>query len=110
MNDMNRVIDKYADQKFCDLDAEAQKEYLGAFAQRAASEVLKQLGLDDESAAADLRDVRDLLRGFRVVRKTAMTTVLGGVGRVAGWIIVIILAGLILHSETGKKLASTILQ
>ena len=103
MSELKRVIDKYAGQKFCDLLAEDQEEYLSALAQRGAFDALKALGLDDANASVDLRDLRDLLKGFRLVRKNAITTVLGGMGRVIGWMILVALAGWTLHAELSKK-------
>ena len=41
-----------------------------------ARKVLLQLGLSDEDAGADIRDLRVLIDGWRSVKKTAMKTII----------------------------------
>lgn len=104
MPELSRVIDKYTGQAFCDLAPEDQKEYLGALAQRGGLEALKALGID-EDGVNDIRDLRDILKGFRVIRKTAITTTLATIGRVAGWVCILLLAGFFLHTSPVAKKA-----
>lgn len=89
MDELERVIARYAGTKFCELASYKQSEYLGALAQRGAADALKAIGLNDADAAADIRDIRDLLKGLRVLKKAAWTTTLTAIGRVIGWAILI---------------------
>lgn len=104
-DDLERVIDKYAGTPFCDLDAFTQSEYLGALSKRGAIDVLKAIGLNDADAAADIKDIRDLLRGFRVVRSRTWSTILNAVGKIIGWIIILGIAGMLVKSDGGKQIA-----
>lgn len=112
IDELQRVIDKYGDQRFGDLEASQQAEYLSAMARKGgidgATSVLNKLGLDDENASSDLKDIRDLLRGFRVVRSRAFGTILSGIGKLFGWIILLALAGFFIKSESGKTLLHVI--
>lgn len=101
-DDLERVIEKYAGIPFCDLDAVTQSEYLGALSKRGAMDVLRAIGLSDADAASDIKDIRDLLRGFRVVRNQAWSTVFNAFGRVLGWVIILAIGGLIIKSESTK--------
>lgn len=83
---------------------EELEEFLSAIAKRGAFEALQATGLNDEYAGADVRDLRDLLKGFRVVRKTAIKTIIAGLGRIIGWVIVIVLIGLFMNGEKAKLL------
>lgn len=103
-DDLERVIDKYAGTPFCDLDAFTQSEYLGALSKRGAIDVLKAIGLSDADAAADIKDIRDLLRGFRVVRNRAWSTIFNAFGRILGWFIILAIGGLMVKSESAKQL------
>jgi hypothetical protein len=76
----------------CEMVSHKQAEYLGAIAKRGASDALKVLGLNDPQAADDIRDIRDLLRGLRVLKKAAWTTAFSALGRIIGWAILIALA------------------
>lgn len=80
-------------------------EFLSAVARRGAADALKAVGLEDKEAVADIRDLRDILRGFRVVKKNVIMSTFAGFGRIIGWIIVIIVAGVFVnHSPVAAKL------
>jgi hypothetical protein len=108
IDELQIVIDKYGDQRFGDLEASQQAEYLSAMARKGgidgATSVLNKLGLDDENAGHDIRDIRDLLRGFRIVRSRAFSTIFSGIGKLVGWIFLLALAGFFIKSESGKAL------
>lgn len=108
IDDLDEVTARYGDKDFGALTSTQQNEYLSALAKRAgidgATSVLNKLGLNDDDAASDLQDVRDLLRGFRIVRGRAFSTLLGACGKVLGWAIFLALAALFLKSEGGKAL------
>ena len=101
----SRISDKYRGVGFCEMTTDELDEFLGAVARRGAADALKAVGLDDENAVSDIRDLRDILRGFRVVRKNVLMSTLAGFGRIIGWVIVIILAGVFVnHSPVAAKL------
>lgn len=103
-DDLERVIEQFAGTPFCDLDAATQSLYLGALSKRGAIDVLKAIGLSDADAASDIKDIRDLLRGFRVVRNRAWSTIFNAIGRIIGWVVILAIGGLILKSETSKQM------
>lgn len=75
------------------IDGVALERLLADAAKQGAREALASLGLSDESAAADLRELRTLLSGWRVVKHGALQTVgkyaaallLGAIVAVAGF-------------------------
>lgn len=107
-DDLQRVIDKYGNQPFGDLAADEQAEYLSALANRGgiagAISVLNKLGLNDDDAPNDIKDIRDLLRGFRVARSRAWNTIFGAVGKLVGWIIIIGILAIFSKSDGGKAI------
>lgn len=44
-------------------------------AERGANKAMEKIGLHDENAGDDVRDLRDLIKGWRDVKKTAVQTV-----------------------------------
>ncbi len=109
MDDLNHVIERYAGTPLCEMVSHKQAEYLCAIARRGAADALKAIGLDDPQAAEDIRDIRDLLRGLRVLKKAAWTTALSGLGRLLGWAILIAGAALFLNGKNLKELLPTVL-
>jgi hypothetical protein len=108
MDSLDSVIQENAGTKFCELPSHKQAEYLGALAQRGATDALKAIGLNDAEAAADIRDIRDLLKGLRVLKKAAWTTSLTAIGRIIGWAAVIALAALFMNGKNARELATII--
>ena len=108
MDDLERVIGDCAGVSFCQLHSRKQSEYLGALAQRGASDALKAIGLNDAEAASDIRDIRDLLRGLRVLKKAAWTTTFTAVGRIVGWAAVVAIAALFMNGKSAKEIAGII--
>jgi hypothetical protein len=105
MDFLDDVIEKNGNTPFCELASHKQAEYLGALAQRGASDALKAIGLNDAEAAADIRDIRDLLKGLRVLKKAAWTTSFTAMGRILGWMVVIALAALFMNGKSAQELA-----
>ena len=104
-----RVVDKYQGRSICDLKSDELNEYFAAIAHRGAADALKALGLADETAGNDIRDLRDILRGFRVVRKSLFATTMAAIGRVIAWVIVITLAGYFVgHNQEAKNIAKMV--
>ena len=56
------------------LDAQTLNELLTQAAQRGAERALVQLGLENGSAARDIRDLRSLIDAWREARRTAWQT------------------------------------
>lgn len=104
-----RLSDKYHGQKLCDMSQVDLSEFLGAVARRGAVDALKAMGLNDEYAVQDIRDLRDMLKGFRVVRKNAVRTFLAGIGRIFGWAILLWVAGYVVaHNPQTKEIIKMI--
>lgn len=104
MPELQRISDKYSGIRICDLKPDELEEFLGSICKRASIDTLKSVGLGDDFAIADIRDLRDILKGFRVIRRGVITTTLSTFGRVIGWVCVLFLAGFFLHtSPTIKK-------
>ena len=55
--------------KLCELPVAEQEAFLNGVAQRGAIAALTAVGLNDAEAISDVRDLRDVLRSFRVIRK-----------------------------------------
>lgn len=106
---LNRISDKYQGVRMCEMTQHELEEFLGGIAQRGAADALKALGLDDEMAVNDIRDLRDILKGFRVVKKNIWSTTMAGFGRIIGWILIITVAGLMVeHNPMAKNIAKII--
>ena len=99
MDDLDLVIEKYAGMPFGEMVSDKQAEYLRAIARRGAADALKAIGLNDSKAADDIRDIRDLLRGIRVMKKVAWSFLFSVVGRLLGWIIVFALMASVISSD-----------
>ena len=98
-----RLADKYHGVKICDMNSDELDEFLTGIAQRGAADALKAVGLSDIGAVTDIKDLRDLLQGFRVVKKNVIMSTLSGVGRILGWALVVTLAGYFVgHSNEAK--------
>lgn len=106
MPDLQRLSDKYAGVNFGDLSPVQLEEFLGAVARRGAFEALAAAGLNDETAGADVRDLRNMLRGFRMFKKTAgavrksvIIQTIKALGAVLRWALTIFLIWLITRSD-----------
>ncbi len=108
MDELDHVIERYGGTPFCELASHKQAEYLGALAQRGAADALKAIGLNDADAASDIRDIRDLLRGLRVLKKAAWTTTFTALGRMLGWAILITVAALFMNEKNVKEIVGLI--
>ena len=85
------------------LSSAALREMMEDAAEQGARRTLARLGLDDEKAVADLREVRDMLSAWRTARKVmwettirivttvmlgaiALGLILTGLGSAMGWL------------------------
>ena len=97
---LETVTEKLVGTKISDMSREELMELFGAIAQRAADNALKSVGLHDELALNDMRDLRSLLSGYRVVRKGALQRL----GQIIMWVFVLSIMGLIYNSKTTAEL------
>lgn len=58
------------------LPTEDLKTLLESAAEKGANKVLRHIGLDDDDAVQDIKDLRDLLSAMRLVKTTALTTII----------------------------------
>jgi len=108
----NRLSDKYHGMKMCEMTHSELEEFLGGIARRGAADALKAVGLADESAYDDIRDIRDLLKGFKLVRREAWSTAVSGMGRMIGWAFILAMAAFMLHngSPTVRQAAQHLME
>ena len=57
-----------------DITPEQLEEMLDRAAKKGASEALRELGLEDQDAANDIRDMRGLLEAWRYTKKSIWAT------------------------------------
>lgn len=98
-----RTRDKFCDMRVCDMDDEEKEEFLSAISERGAFAALKKLGLHDPDAISDIKDLRSLLAGFRVIKKNARTTALSTFGKIIGWVVVLVFVSLTVHNSPTVK-------
>lgn len=103
MPNLHRTIDEYNGIKLCDMDREALNTFLGAIAERGAFNALQHVGLHDENAGEDVRDLRALLSGYRVVRKTVWKGIWSQIGRTISVILTLVLVGALLKDSPHVK-------
>lgn len=108
MDILKKSTDSHQGLPLSALPPDRQAEYLAAVAQRGATEALKAIGLSDATAAADIKDIRDMLQAMRILKHAAWTTSITALGRILGWVAVLALAALFLNGKTAKELASVI--
>lgn len=100
---IRRCSDKFSNVDICDMSRDDRDEFLEGIAQRGAINALKSVGLHDENAAADIRDLRDLMNGWRVIRTSAKQSAFKAAGRIIGWVLVIAFVSITVgHSPTAK--------
>ena len=73
--DLRRTTDRFHGEKLCNLTTEELAEFLEAVAARGAYTALKRVGLGDETAHQDVRDLRGLLQGWRVTKRATWARV-----------------------------------
>lgn len=71
MSPILHAVNKYHGKKICDMSSSELEAFLSTIAEQGAMNVLKRVGLDDDNAGIDIKDIRDLLKGYRVVKSEA---------------------------------------
>lgn len=99
----SRATDKFVGRNIADLTLAEQAEFYAAISERGAYSALKRLGLDDQYAGQDIKDLRDILKAYRIVKKATWTGVLTGLGRIISWMLFLIVAGWFVHNADPKK-------
>lgn len=103
MSNLRRTIDEYNGIKLCDMDRESLNTFLGAVAERGAYNALQHVGLHDENAGNDVRDLRALLSGYRVVRGTVWKAAWAQLGRTIAVVITLFFVGALLKDSPHVK-------
>lgn len=80
---IKRRSDKFKNIPLEHLTGAERDERDEAIAERGAYHALAVLGLNDESAVEDIRDIRALLKGYRIVKSAFWTNLLRMLGLVA---------------------------
>lgn len=77
-----------------------------------ARNALERIGLGDENAGEDIRAVRGILGGYRIMKRKAVTTTVAGIGKMLGWAVILALASLILHfaPESTRRIAERMIE
>jgi hypothetical protein len=94
----------------CDMDADELEIFLDKIAQRGgkrgAEDALSAVGLGDKDAGRDVGDLRDLMKGYRLVKTNLWSTAISGASKIAGWALIIWLVSMIVgHSPEAKGIA-----
>lgn len=77
-----------------------------------ANTALSKLGLADENAGPDLKAIRGLLSGYRVIRASATQSAVKGFGKMLGWACVIVSLYVLGHffPDTTKRIAERMVE
>lgn len=86
MTGLTRAIDKFSGVKLCDMTTDELNEFLGGIAERGAYNALAHVGLNDENAGVDVKDLRSLLTGYRLVRNASSKAAWSAFGKILGWV------------------------
>ena len=104
-DNLRRVVDEFNGTKICDMTPTQQERFFTAIAERGAFNALRHVGLNDEHARDDMQDLRDLMRGYRVVKKAAVKNTLSMIGKAISWALIILFLMFFTNSEHGKVVA-----
>ena len=97
---LEAVTERLQGTKISDMSKDELIDLFSAIAQRAADNALKSVGLHDEFALNDMRDLRDLLKGYRIVRRGALQKL----GSIIMWVAILSIMGLLYNSKTTAEL------
>ena len=106
MENLHRAIDAFHGKKICDLNQDELNTFLSAIAERGAYNALQQVGLGDADAGPDIRDLRDLMKGYRFAKKTIWSATLIQFGKIVGIVLTLWLLGIVFRgTEEAKVIA-----
>lgn len=85
------------------MDPDDREAFLTGIARRGAMDALRSIGLHDENAVNDIKDLRALINGYRTVKKDVWKNLLEGFARALSWIIVVTFVTLVLRNSSTAK-------
>lgn len=94
--------------RICDMSHDDLDAFFSGIAKKGAAQALKAIGLDDEEAGHDIKDIRSLLGGLRVVKSNALGVMLKGAGKLLGWALLVFLAGHFLDTDKLLRLGKEV--
>lgn len=109
MDSISKMTAQVSGKQLCDMNQEELTGFLEVIAHRGAMTALAKVGLHDEDAVYDVRDLRDMLRGIRVFRKSAMQQVGREVVRCGRMLVVFGILYLVYNSRTTTAAVQAIL-
>jgi hypothetical protein len=101
---LEEVVEKIQGKRTADMTRNELVELFSAIAEHGATNALKRVGLHDDYAISDIKDLRDLLKGYRVVKKSALQQF----GRIIIWILVLLAMSLLYNSGTTKEIVKAV--
>ena len=85
----------------CGLSDDALEEFMDVIAERGAKKALASIGLADEKAGSDVKELRDLLTGWRAAKSSAVREF----GKMAAFVVLIlILLGVVAAFKAPDKI------
>lgn len=107
MPNIEAVSHRLAGRKLSDLSENELHDFLTSIARAGATQALDRVGLSDDNAMFDIKDLRDALRAFRVFRKGALQQL----GREAingmKWLLILGAFFLLWNSPTTRKVVES---
>lgn len=106
-NTIDALPQSVSGKQLCEMDQSELRSFLKAIAHDGATDALNRVGLSDEHAVFDIRDLRDALRAFRVFRKGAWQQL--GRECITGikWLLVLTALFLLWNSPTTRKVVES---
>lgn len=105
---LDSVSHRLAGKKICDMRPDELHDFLTSIAREGASQALERVGLSDEHAAFDIKDLRDALRAFRVFRKGAMQQLGRECVKGIKWLLILGALFLLWNSPTSRKVVDSV--
>lgn len=115
MSSLARALDKFNGVKLCDMTTDELNEFFSAITERGAylgaNNALAHVGLNDENAGADVKDLRSLLTGYRLVRSTTKKAAWGAFARILQWVFTIgFIFFFMRNTEIGQLMLKTMMK
>lgn len=108
MPNIQSMSHRVAGKKICDLSENELHDFLTSVAREGASQALGNVGLNDENAIYDLKDLRDALRAFRVFRKGAIQQLGRELINGIKWVLILGALFFLWNSPTTRKVAESV--
>lgn len=108
MPNIESMARRLAGKKICDLTPDELHDFLAGVAREGAAMALNNVGLNDENAIYDLKDLREALRAFRVFRKGALQQLGREMINGLKWLLVLGALFFLWNSPTTRKVTESI--